>query len=207
MKKNSPTAVGPTEQAANEKAAHEQRIDAINQIFALFKRNYHNQFFKAFSNETDVNAAKRLWLESLRRFDVTLSLTAARNIIENNEFLPTLATMIKACELLSQQGLPDVHSAYLEACNAPSPKAAQAWSHPVVYHAGKASDWFFLQTNSEHVAYPVFRQHYTTLCERVRQGETLPEPSHPALPERVATPVDRASAKQRMQDLRKNLKI
>ncbi|WP_018415554.1 replication protein P [Teredinibacter turnerae] len=202
MKKNSPTAAGPTEQATTE-----QRIDAINQIFALFRRNYHNQFFKAFSNETDVNAAKRLWMESLRRFDTQTLLRAARTVIENNEFLPTLATMVKACELASQQGLPDAHSAYLEACNAPSPKAAHQWSHPAIYHAGKASDWYFLQTNAESVAFPVFRQHYAAICEQVRLGQDLALPQAPALPEKSATPVDKATARTKMQDLRKSLEL
>lgn len=179
----------------------------MNQIFALFKRNYHNQFFKAFGNETDVNAAKRLWLESLQRFDTTTQLKAARTIIENNEFLPTLATMIKACETSSQQGLPEPHAAYLEACNAASPKAAQTWSHPAVYHAGKATDWYFLQSNAENIAFPIFKQHYLALCEKIRLGEKLTLPSTTALPEKISTPVDRKKARQKMSDLRKNLEI
>jgi len=201
LKKNSLTEAGPTKSQGNV------RIDAINQIFALFKRNYHNQFFKAYSNETDVNATKRLWLEALQRFEPRVMLLASRSIIENNEFLPTLAAMIKACETSSDLGLPEVHAAYLEACRAPSPKVSHKWSHLAVYYAGKAADWYFLQNNVEHVAYPIFKQHYQQVCDRVRLGETLAAPNKPALPKEVNKPIDRKSARNKFSQFRKTLDL
>jgi len=196
----------PTE-AGPPSSRSEEHIDAINQVFALFKRNYHNQFFKAYSNEKDVNATKRLWLEALTRFPVEIILRAARKIIENNEFLPTLATIIKACETQSELGLPEAHAAFLEACQAPSPKAAHNWSHPAVYYAGKAADWFFLQNNNEHVAFPVFKQHYEQICQRVRLGEVLQEPERPALPESVKQPVDRETLRKEVSKMMKTLDL
>ena len=114
-------------------------IEAVNQVFALFKLNYHNQFYKAFSNTEELNAARRLWSEALRHFASEVLLKAAKSIIENSEYLPTLRTMIKYCEEHSNIQLPDAHAAYIEACRAASPKANFKWSHLAVYYAGKAA--------------------------------------------------------------------
>jgi 16S rRNA A1518/A1519 N6-dimethyltransferase RsmA/KsgA/DIM1 with predicted DNA glycosylase/AP lyase activity len=46
----------------------------------------------------------------------------------------------------------------------------QRWSHPAVYHAGAASDWFFLASSPEKTAFPVFERHYRRLCELVDAG-------------------------------------
>lgn len=149
-------------------------IDALNQVFTLFRLNYHNQYLKAFGNTEELNEVKRLWLEMLGRFNAPTLLSAAKCVIENNEFLPTLHTMIHYCEKMSaHDALPDAHSAYIEACRAPSPKAAYDWSHPAVYHAGKQCDWYFLQSSAENIAYPIFKQKYNDVCAQVRSGALL----------------------------------
>ena len=62
--------------------------------------------------------------------------------------------MLECCQQgLSDLGLPSARDAYMEACRAPSPRAAQAWSHPAVYLAGRDSDWFFLANNTERETY------------------------------------------------------
>ncbi|WP_156312416.1 replication protein P [Marinagarivorans algicola] len=176
MKHSLPTEAGQTNpHTEQQSAAHrEQRIDAINQVFALFRLNYHAQFFKAYTTEGELVQVKKLWMSELERFTPNTLLLAAKAILETSDFLPTLHTMIRQCEAKSEQAhLPDVHTAYLEACRAPSPKINYAWSHPAIYHAGKACDWYFLQSSSESIAYPVFKRKYQELCERVRGGETL----------------------------------
>ena len=61
----SPTAAGRPE----ETPADPQLIDAINQVFALFQVNYHNQYYSAFGNSTNSeNMAKKLWLGKLKSF-------------------------------------------------------------------------------------------------------------------------------------------
>lgn len=201
----------PAATANRNSAAQARRvamIDAINQVFTLFRLNYHNQYLKAFGNAAELNEVKRLWLEMLGQFDARTLLSAAKSVIETSEYLPTLRTMIHHCERASSNpGLPDAHSAYLEACRATSPKAAYSWSHPAVYHAGKRSDWYFLQTNSEAVAYPVFREIYEEICLSVRNGAQLEEPMPPALPEKPAEPLDKARNQERLQALRATLKL
>lgn len=177
-------------------------IDAINQVFALFKLNYHNQFYKAFAQGQDLNSTKRLWLESLQKFSPDTLLRGAKAVMQTSEYLPTLHTMIKQCEAQSTQALPDAHSAYIEACRASSPKADYAWSHPAVYYAGKQSDWYFLQNSPERVAFPVFKQAYQEMCERVMRGEKLPKPKILKLPEEPEAKVNKKTSEEHISKLK-----
>lgn len=207
MKNNLTTAAGQAERNSGQtKEPSTALIDAINQSFALFQLNYHNQYHKAYGTGANLNHAKRLWLEMLGRFEPAAILRAAKAVIESSEYLPTLRTMITFCEKYSQQaGLPDPHTAYAEACRAPSPKAAQQWSHPAVYYAGKASDWYFLQTSTEATAFPVFKAHYEDICAQVRAGATLELPQQTALAPESECPLDRDENAARMAALRKEL--
>ena len=153
-------------------------IDVINQIFGLFRINFHNQYYKAFPDADTLNPVKKLWLEGLKSFTPQTISGAAKTIIETSEYLPTLNKIVQTCEAISGTGAPDAHSAYLEACRAPSPKTAYAWSHPAIYHAGKASDWYFLASASENVAFPIFKNHYNRLVDEMRSGAHLSIPDH-----------------------------
>lgn len=200
MKKNSVTPAGPTDSASAEEHAN-----TINQVFAILRRNYHNQFYKAFPSDQDASVAKRLWLDSLARFTPETILKAAKTVIETSEFLPTLATMIKHCEKHLSPDLPDVHSAYVEACRAPSPKTNYNWSHPAVFHAGQKSDWHFLQNNSESMAFPVFKKHYEEICQQLLQGIRFDAPQKLALPEETHQTLDKASNLEHLKSLKEKL--
>ncbi len=171
MKKNLTTQAGQAEE--HTQGAH---VNAINQVFAILRRNYHNQYYKALPDEKELSLTKRLWLESLQRFDPNTILKATKNLIESSEYFPTLRTMIRHCEEANDLGLPEAHAAYIEACRASSPKANFKWSHPAIYHAGKMTDWYFLQSSSEELAFPVFKKAYEKICQQVAQGTKLPEP-------------------------------
>ena len=202
MKKNLQIEAGQVNRQPEHNA---EKIDAINQVFAVFKRNYHNQFFKAFANETDLKATKRLWLESLKRYSSETILKATQKVIETSEFLPTLHTMLAQCNDQNDLGLPDAHNAYIEACRAPSPKADYAWSHPIVYHAAKSSDWFFLQNNSENMAYPIYKKEYEKWVEKVRAGEILPEISSPKLEKHTTNSLSNKENKEKLSKLKSKL--
>jgi hypothetical protein len=212
LSKTSPTAAGQTEgpeQAfRRERTISDAHIDALNEIFALFRINYHNQYYKAYSDTQVLNQIKKLWLESLSQFAPETILRGARKVIEESEYLPTLNRMIRACQGDPEKfGLIDAHRAYVEACRAPSPKAAYQWSHPAIYHAGCASDWFFLANNPEKTAFPIFERHYLKLCERVMNGEELPALNIPALPQEIETPLSKEENAKRMEALRKQLEL
>lgn len=183
-------------------------MDAVDRMFAEFELVYHNQYNKAFATPEKLVYAKKLWFSNLRHLEPERITAASHRAIRESEFLPTVKGILKFCEPSPQElGLPDTHSAYLEACNAASPKAAQTWSHPAVYHAGRASDWFFLAGTAEQTAFPVFKRHYEALCERVRRGETLSAPETKALPESTSQPLSPEEQRKRMKAMRDELKI
>jgi hypothetical protein len=147
---------------------------------------------------------KKLWLESLSDYPVEQILRGAKHAIENNEYLPTLNRMHECCQQgLAEFGLPSTHDAYVEACQAPSPKSAQNWSHPAVYLAGKSSDWFFLANNVERVSWPVYRDHYQGYCARVIRGEDLNIPAPEAIEQQhseVLTPDEQLAELHKLRD-------
>ena len=197
----SPTPPGQTEQRNNATEAH---VEAINQVFALFRLNYHNQYYAAFPDAEQLKQIKKLWLESLSDYPVEQILKGAKHAIEHSEYLPTLNRMHECCQQgLADIGLPAAHDAYLEACKAPSPRSAQPWSHPAVYLAGRDSDWFFLANNSERVSWPVFREHYQQYCARVLRGESLEVPAPEALERQPSEPLSAEDQLSELEELRK----
>lgn len=177
-------------------------------MFALFRVNYHNQYYAAFSDTQLLNQTKKLWLDSLSRFSSNTILQAAKRAIERSDYLPTLHKMITYCQGdPASHGLPDTHRAYVEACHAASPKSAQRWSHPAVYFAGRDADWYFLATSPEHKAFPVFKQSYQRWCEKVMSGEKLPDIEVTMIEADTRTPLSKEENRNRLKDLRKTLKI
>ncbi len=180
------------------------RIEAINQVFALFRLNYHNQYYAAFPDATQLSQIKKLWLESLSDYSVEQILLGARHALETSEYLPTLHRMHRCCQDSSAaRELPPAGDAYREACNARSPRRAQPWSHPAVYLAGADSDWYFLSTRSERETWPVFREHYQRYCARVMRGETLEVPAPPAIERDPPRPLPAKEQQAAMAKLRR----
>lgn len=191
--------------SAEEKA---QLVEAINECFELLRINYQHLYFSAYSEIAAVNAAKRLWLESVAPFSADIVRKATHELIKHSDYLPTISRVIRKCtELSDGSNLVDVHSAYKEACNARSPKQNNNWSHPAVYYAGKNSDWYFLANNTEQRAFPIFKTHYEKICERVRNGEELMPVQQLALPETIETLLTKADNVNRMAELRAELDI
>ncbi|RLQ22355.1 hypothetical protein DWB85_08140 [Seongchinamella sediminis] len=138
-------------------------------------------------------------------FPVEQILKGAKHAIENSEYLPTLHRMIECCQAgLVELGLPAPHDAYVEACQAPSPKSAQPWSHPAVYLAGRDSDWFFLANNEERRTWPVYRGHYQKYCAAVLRGEKLEVPAPEALEKDTGEPLTREEQLAELRKLRES---
>ena len=75
----SPTPPGPTRGAREPDT--ETRIEAINQVFALFRLNYHNQYYAAFPDAEQLKQIKKLWLDALSDYPVEQILKGARHAI------------------------------------------------------------------------------------------------------------------------------
>lgn len=186
-------------------AAH---VDAINAMFTQFQLAFHNQFHKAFGNDEQITMAKQLWLNTLCDLSPERIAAGTKRAIRESEYLPTLHTIRRFCDPSPEElGVPDAYNAYLEACRAPSPKAQQHWSHPIVYLAGNASDWFFLASSSESRAFPVYRRNYEILVERLLQGEKLEVPVPRAIPASIPQPLSAEENRERMKALREQLDI
>lgn len=172
-------------------------------MFTLFRVNYHNQFHAAFADTQLLNQAKRLWKEALQAYPSQHILAAARRVIEDSEYLPTVQRMLRACETgLWEYGIPDVRSAYLEAANAPSPKNAQDWSHPIVYFAGKTVGWYSLAHVAENLTYPAFSQAYRELIKRALAGESFVIDAPLQLEQQNQRKADVDTIRQELQALR-----
>ena len=66
--KTSATPPGQTKEQADRQAnpaSREAHVEAINQVFALFRLNYHNQYYAAFPDAQQLNQIKKLWLDAL----------------------------------------------------------------------------------------------------------------------------------------------
>jgi hypothetical protein len=179
-------------------------IDAINQVFALFQINYHNQYFSAFGDNTkSENLAKNLWLNKLSQFSSETICAAAEKIIADNDYLPTLHKMLEACRHVGMpKGLPSPRNAYIEACNKPSPKVIQDWSHPAVYLAGRDCGWHMLGNEVERKAFPLFNDSYRHYCDRVLSGEQLVIEPPKELPETSGKKASRAENIKQLKNLK-----
>ncbi|QIZ85305.1 hypothetical protein HF888_14200 [Bermanella marisrubri] len=199
----------PTESkiSAGQTISKEQK-EALAASFELMRINYGNQFNAAYPNVESSTAAMRLWLTNLKDFSADLIQKVAEEVIRNERYLPNLATFRQYCEnAYSLFGLPDSHRAYIEACRAPQPKANFNWTHPAIYYAGKATDWFFLSSEPEDKVFPIFKHNYQMLCERVIKGETLDDPIPKALPQETTTPLSGEANLQHLKALRDELEL
>lgn len=205
--RTSPTAAGQTDTAHRPEPAAEQ-VDAINQVFALFRLNYHNQYYSAWGNDEQLAQIKKFWLDALSSYSVSQILRAARHCVEASEYLPTLNRMLEACRHeVTALGIPDPRSAYQEACNAGTPRAAQPWSHPIVYFAGRDCGWFFLSNNPESVTLPVFKQHFNAYCDRVLAGESFAIEAPPVLEQATSAVLSREEQQEKLRALREELDL
>ena len=182
-----------------------EQKEAINQIFELFRFNYHNQFLKAFPDLDTMIMAKRLWARLLGEYSGEVMMRAAERAVKESSFLPNVHEVVARCDVADSLGLPSAHAAFMEACRAPSPKKEFNWSHPAVYFAGRASDWFFLANNVEEKTFPVFKRNYEILIKRLQNGESIEMDITKALPEHNETPLPRKEQQQRLQELKKQL--
>ena len=202
LSKNTPTKAGATDSRPGvDKVAV---MDAIDQVFGQCELVYHNQYTKAFPTQEKLDHAKKLWFGYLREYPAERILKAAERAVRVSEFLPSVASILKYCDGSPEAvGLPDVRSAYCEACLAPEPKSTFGWTSPAVYYAGKATGWHLLANRPEHQALPIFTKHYEAICQRLARGEELPMPALPKASEAPGSPLSNEEKQLKLKALRK----
>ena len=151
--------------------------------------------------------AKQLWARLLVDFPADTIMFAAEQVVKQQKYLPNVHDVVEACQSSAHKllGMPDTYSAYIEACRAPSPKKTYQWTHPAVYYAGRASDWFFLANSVEAKAFPVFERNYALLMEKVASGESIEIDLPKALPEKIEKLIERKELQKKMKQLIKDL--
>lgn len=118
----------------------------------------------------------RLWEAAVADLDPATLVPGAKAAADFSGTWFKISDFKGVCRGSHNSKAPDPYLAYTEACNAPSPKDAQAWSHPAVYHAGAACGWGYLASTPERDALPRYRAYYTEMLKRAGAGENLELP-------------------------------
>ena len=164
-------------------------IDLINVVFTQLEITYHNQFHKAFPDSDSLKLAKQLWLKKLSLFKNEIIFKSIDDIMSTSEYLPSLSAVLQKCKFLTLEanGIPSLEKCFKEAstfCDAPT---EHNWSHPLVYHAGLKTGWFFLQNESEQTALKEFENKFDLLINAWLAGEKFENPAVPKLEENISS--------------------
>ena len=183
----------------------ENPIDLINVVFTQLEITYHNQFHKAFADSDSLKLAKQLWLKKLSLFKNEIIFKSIDDIMSTSEYLPSLSAVLQKCKFLTLEanGIPSLEKGYKEAstfCDAPT---EHNWSHPLVYHAGLKTGWFFLQNESEQTALKEFENKFDLLINAWLAGEKFENPAVPKLEENISS-LDKTQQLSFIENLKKN---
>ncbi|MDH2431223.1 hypothetical protein QCD60_01465 [Pokkaliibacter sp. MBI-7] len=157
----------------------------INLIFARFAAIYGHKFESMFSSERAVVLAKREWALSLRGVSEQYLVRAVDHCKETLSWMPTIAEFLAVVRNLGNSAFPEAYAAYEEACMHADRPREHVWSHPVVFHAGRQSNWYQLRRGETRIMFKVFAEHYRNLCQRAMDGESFVVPINTALPDKT----------------------
>ena len=158
----------------------QEYIESIDALFLKLELAYHYQFYKVFGTDDKLNEGKKLWANSLKKYEVTIINEASEEIIHTQPYFPTLTDIVKLCEQLKKStSLPSVDEAFIEARKSFSPRKKYNWSHPIIYLAGKKTGWNFLNEKDGRDIFYDFKKNYEHLVKAVNNGKefSIPEDS------------------------------
>ena len=158
----------------------QEYIESIDALFLKLELAYHYQFYKVFGTDDKLNEGKKLWANSLKKYEVTIINEASEEIIHTQAYFPTLTDIVKLCEQLKKStSLPSADEAFIEARKSFSPRKKYNWSHPIIYLAGKKTGWNFLNEKDGRDIFYDFKKNYEHLVKAVNNGKefSIPEDS------------------------------
>lgn len=101
----------------------QEYIESIDALFLKLELAYHYQFYKVFGSDDKLNEGKKLWANSLKKYDIASINTASEEIIHTQPYFPTLTDIVKLCEQLRKSSsLPSADEAFIEARKSFSPR-------------------------------------------------------------------------------------
>lgn len=158
----------------------QEYIESIDALFLKLELAYHYQFYKVFGTDDKLNEGKKLWANSLKKYEVAIINEASEEIIHTQPYFPTLTDIVKLCEQLKKStSLPSADEAFIEARKSFSPRKKYNWSHPIIYLAGKKTGWNFLNEKDGRDIFYDFKKNYEHLVKAVNNGKEffIPEDS------------------------------
>ena len=158
----------------------QEYIESIDALFLKLELAYHYQFYKVFGTDDKLDEGKKLWANSLKKYEVSIINEASEEIIHTQPYFPTLTDIVKLCEQLKKStSLPSADEAFIEARKSFSPRKKYNWSHPIIYFAGKKTGWNFLNEKDGRDIFYDFKKNYEHLVKAVNNGKefSIPEDS------------------------------
>lgn len=180
----------------------QEYIESIDALFLKLELAYHYQFYKVFGSDDKLNEGKKLWANSLKKYDIASINAASEEIIHTQPYFPTLTDIVKLCEQLRKSSsLPSADEAFIEARKSFSPRKKYQWSHPIIYLAGKKTGWNFLNERDGRDIFYDFKKNYEVLVKAVNNGKEFFIPEDKV--EEELKPLDQ----KLFESLRKKFKI
>lgn len=148
-------------------------IEAIDNLFLKMELSYHYQFYKVFGTDDRLREAKKIWAQSLKKYSTESIDDAIKNVIQSNDYLPTLTEILKACAKTSGiKDIPSPQEAFIEAQKSSSPRKSYPWSHPVVYWAGREMGWDVLNNSQKNNdSFEIFTKIYRRMIGEMKNGK------------------------------------
>ena len=148
-------------------------IEAIDNLFLKMELSYHYQFYKVFGTDDRLREAKKIWAQSLKKYSTKSIDDAIENVIQSNDYLPTLTEILKACAKTSGiKDIPSPQEAFIEAQKSSSPRKSYPWSHPVVYWAGREMGWDALNNSQKNNdSFEIFTKIYRRMIGEMKNGK------------------------------------
>ena len=148
-------------------------IEAIDNLFLKMELSYHYQFYKVFGTDDRLREAKKIWAQSLKKYSTESIDDAIENVIQSNDYLPTLTEILKACAKTSEiKDIPSPQEAFIEAQKSSSPRKSYPWSHPVVYWAGREMGWDVLNNSQKNNdSFEIFTKIYRRMIGEMKNGK------------------------------------
>lgn len=110
-------------------------------------------------------------------------------IARSSGYPPSLPEFKALCKPAAEDyGLPDVRSAYVEACKKSHQPFEHEWSHPGVYVAARETGFFELKSLSEAQMIKPFTLAYENVIRSILAGLAYDKPIPKALPQEVKMP-------------------
>ena len=148
-------------------------IEAIDNLFLKMELSYHYQFYKVFGTDDRLREAKKIWAQSLKKYSTESIDDAIENVIQSNDYLPTLTEILKACAKTSGiKDIPSPQEAFIEAQKSSSPRKSYPWSHPVVYWAGREMGWDILNNSQKNNdSFEIYTKIYRRMIGEMKNGK------------------------------------